>query len=452
MPYQDGPDSIYGFTKLCLILKKRVVGSAEVWEYTTGRVCIKMSSKFKMSLMRRRIGRLHEDPWKEIKIMALLQRGGVHPNLNTMLEAMEDDEYLFSVLDFCDDELFAVIAAEGGFSEAKAQKVFTEMLKGVAYMHQMGMAHLDISLENTMMKNDCAVVIDFGMAQHIPKPDRADGYFGKLYYMHPLMFSHKSAKKAGERMRDKWSMIESDIWSLGVCLFTMLIGGPPWENPSAALDQRFRVITEGQLEMVLGKWGITHLSPLCVDFLQKILSLNVKVGRLTTLQAILQHPWMQRFLQSGSRIPVLTTAPTAAGGGAIATGHGATAAAATLAHNETRSSAPAPLTTASEGAHTIPVAVASRSASATYAAFAEAVFEEAGAATVSTEPHPASGATKLDGTAHAAARTPAAGRMEEGAPVARRAATATSGSAWRSHDSQPDQEHDATDGGHMDIC
>ena len=79
-----------------------------------------------------------------------------------------------------------------------------------------------------------------------------------------------------------------DIWSVGVMLFMMLLGSPPFEKPCES-DRSFCWVTGGKLEEMLKYWG-RNISPEAIDLLRGIMSVN-PMDRLT-LDQVLMHPWM----------------------------------------------------------------------------------------------------------------------------------------------------------------
>jgi len=137
-PYKQGPNSIYGEAYFCMELKIDKEGG---WRYTDQHVCIKRSSKERVRKAQEK-GALREDPYKELQIMNILQaRGVLHPNLNILVDAMEDKESLYSVAHYCNGgEVYELLAGSmqsgnGPFSEDKAGQIFCGMLRGMAYMH-----------------------------------------------------------------------------------------------------------------------------------------------------------------------------------------------------------------------------------------------------------------------------------------------------------------------------
>jgi len=102
------------------------------------------------------------------------------------------------------------------------------------------------------------------------EPDVNVGVYGKLMYMHPTMFRQLGEARQNRRLTGTWGAIECDLWSLSVVLFTMVVGGPPWEYPVAERDARYRMIAvSGRLDSLLERWNIDSLSKDCVRFLQR---------------------------------------------------------------------------------------------------------------------------------------------------------------------------------------
>lgn len=79
-----------------------------------------------------------------------------------------------------------------------------------------------------------------------------------------------------------------DLWAAGVILFLMLTGFPPWDRASQT-DERFRYMTAGYLVQMLTEWEIP-ISPDAMDLLQRMLFLDPK-DRLG-LDQVRAHPWM----------------------------------------------------------------------------------------------------------------------------------------------------------------
>merc|ERR1719464_107629 len=109
-------------------------------------------------------------------------------------------------------------------------------------MHERSYCHLDLSLENTMLFDVRALrvkLIDLGLTQHFPNRDfRIQKRVGKQQYMAPEVYARKvyNAKAA-------------DVHCLGVMLFMMLVGAPPFTIPCPR-DKNFNCCVAGHIAHV----------------------------------------------------------------------------------------------------------------------------------------------------------------------------------------------------------
>jgi serine/threonine-protein kinase len=117
------------------------------------------------------------------------------------------------------------LAAEGkrqGHEEAAA--ITADIAEAVDYAHGQGLIHRDIKPANVMItERGQAVLMDFGVAKIIGGTQQtATGMLvGTAFYISP------------ERVRDRLPSVRSDIYALGVSLFEMLAGRPPYTWDSA---------------------------------------------------------------------------------------------------------------------------------------------------------------------------------------------------------------------------
>ena len=93
-----------------------------------------------------------DDPYEEIIIMDFLQRAaGGHPHLMPLHAIYESPGELFALMAYCEGgDLFSRME-RGALSEPLARHLFGQLLSAVERMHELGVAHGDISLENAML-------------------------------------------------------------------------------------------------------------------------------------------------------------------------------------------------------------------------------------------------------------------------------------------------------------
>lgn len=143
-----------------------------------------------------------------------------HKTLAGIRGVYEDRDYVHIVMDYCaGGELFDRIISKGTFSEAEAARFFRQMVEMVAHCHSCRVMHRDIKPENFLLsdKTDTAELLacDFGLGTFFVPGRPQSVLVGSPYYVAP------------EVLRRRYGP-EADIWSLGVVLYILLSGIPPF--------------------------------------------------------------------------------------------------------------------------------------------------------------------------------------------------------------------------------
>lgn len=106
------------------------------------------------------------------------------------------------------------------FSEEKSKFYFQQIVKAVIYIHQhQHIVHRDLKLANIFLRENTVKVGDFGMAIRLDK----------IHQRHRIICGTPNYL-APEILERKMYSYQVDIWSLGVILFTMVVGYPPFES------------------------------------------------------------------------------------------------------------------------------------------------------------------------------------------------------------------------------
>jgi serine/threonine protein kinase len=161
------------------------------------------------------------------------------------------------------------------YSVEEARRIFRQICEAVKEMHEKGITHRDISLENIMIDVEGNIkIIDFGRAQF--EKDNVPMIPAKPMYTAPEVFSQEEVADA----------VKCDIWPLGVILFVLLTGLMPFQIPSMK-DVYFKNMYDGGIWEMHRKYDwLKHLPVNAVDLIARILTPQEK---RVSMDDILSH-------------------------------------------------------------------------------------------------------------------------------------------------------------------
>ncbi|MBA0577328.1 hypothetical protein Golob_023997 [Gossypium lobatum] len=217
-----------------------------------------------------------EDVRREVQIMHHLTG---QPNVVELKGAYEDKHSVHLVMELCaGGELFDRIIAKGHYSERAAASLLRIIVQIVHTCHSMGVFHRDLKPENFLLlnkeENSPLKATDFGLSLFYKPGDVFKDIVGSAYYIAPEVLKRKYGP-------------EADIWSIGVMLYILLCGFPPfWAESENGI---FSAILRGEIDFKSDPWPA--ISPQAKDLVTKMLNLDPK-QRLTA-QQVLNHPWIK---------------------------------------------------------------------------------------------------------------------------------------------------------------
>ena len=162
----------------------------------------------------------------------LLRIAGEHRSICSYKELFEGNDAWYIVTELArGGELFDRLVERGAYNAVGAASVMRELVDAVAYLHQMGIAHLDLKPENVLLKSDetdasDVRLVDFGSARFIGR-DVIGGaiHSGRLSCTRASSLAGATpAYAAPEVLRGDAYDESADLWSLGVILYLLLTG------------------------------------------------------------------------------------------------------------------------------------------------------------------------------------------------------------------------------------
>nr|CCC93683.1 unnamed protein product [Trypanosoma congolense IL3000] len=208
---------------------------------------------------------------REIRILQTLQ----HPNIMKLFQVVQTRQDIVLVLEYVSGgELFDYICQRGPLSEGTVRHIFQQIVAAVAYCHRYRVIHRDLKPENILLEKGTNTVklADFGLSSYSRDGRFLETSCGTPNYASPQVVS-------GEL----YAGPDTDVWSCGVILYTMLVGALPFEDANVAA--LFEKIKRAEYNVP------ASVSPQAHDLLSRMLIVNPL--ERATMEQVIQHPWVR---------------------------------------------------------------------------------------------------------------------------------------------------------------
>jgi len=186
-----------------------------------------------------------------------------HKHIIRLYDVFEEPQHYFLVTEkMMGGELFDRIVQKSYYNEKEARDTCEIIFSAIHYCHQRKVAHRDLKPENLLLtsENDDSdiKIADFGFAKRVSTPKSLTTQCGTPGYV------------AAEILEGKPYDTQADIWSIGVIVYILLGGYPPFiESNQRTL---FRKIRKGQYEFHEEYWG--QVSEDAKDLIRNLLDVN----------------------------------------------------------------------------------------------------------------------------------------------------------------------------------
>lgn len=224
----------------------------------------------------------------EIKIHRSLH----HPNVVSFEHFFEDSDNVYILLELCPNQTMSeLIRRRKRLTELEAQCYLLQLLSAVKYLHQHKVIHRDLKLGNLFLGEKMEVKIgDFGLSTKLEfDGERKRTICGTPNYIAPEVLDGKVGHS-----------YEVDVWAIGVILYTLVVGKPPFETSDVKTTyRRIRMNAYNFPETV-------SISEPAKSLISRILVSDP--ARRPSLDDILAHP----FFHQGNAIPKLLPSSTLA--------------------------------------------------------------------------------------------------------------------------------------------
>ncbi|KAF8887180.1 hypothetical protein BD779DRAFT_1528545 [Infundibulicybe gibba] len=241
------------------------------------KIAVKLVHRSKTSTTAARVRSL----WNEMKIVRTF-KSDPHPSIIPFHSFIITPSYALITMAF----LPTLVPVE--VEETKARQWFRSLLSGVEFLHKRGVVHNDIKPANILLSAESVpVLVDFGFAEKYDI-ESSTAFHSNLSYGTPEYLSPERARGLPHDTR------KSDVWSLGVTFFEILIGRTPFEYSDGEQFTTKEDLEKYWSRTLRGKWvGTWKMSKSSEKLLRRMVAPNADL-RCTASEAMLDAYWVER--------------------------------------------------------------------------------------------------------------------------------------------------------------
>ncbi|KAL8593106.1 hypothetical protein ACOMHN_018032 [Nucella lapillus] len=246
--------------------------------FTGEKVAVKVIDKTKLD----EVSRSHL--FQEVRCMKLVQ----HPNVVRLYEVIDTQTKLYLILELGDggDMYDYIMRHTGGLEEKLAKRYFRQIVEAISYCHKLHVVHRDLKPENVVFFEKLGLVklTDFGFSNMFAPGKKLETSCGSLAYSAPEIL-----------LGDSYDAPAVDVWSLGVILYMLVVGEPPFQEANDS--ETLTMIMDCRY----------HIPPSVSDKSRDLIGkmLQREPANRASLPHIMAHPW----LNDGDLTPMTSYLP-----------------------------------------------------------------------------------------------------------------------------------------------
>uniref|UniRef100_A0A3P8YKH1 non-specific serine/threonine protein kinase n=1 Tax=Esox lucius TaxID=8010 RepID=A0A3P8YKH1_ESOLU len=270
-----------------------------------GCVSLQDGKEYAVKIIEKNAGHSRSRVFREVETLYQCQG---NRNILELIQFFEDDTCFYLVFEkLRGGSILTHIQNRKHFDELEASRVVRDIAKALHFLHTKGIAHRDLKPENILCESTDQVspvkICDFDLGSGV-KLSSACTPITTPELTTPCGSAEYMAPEVVEVFTDEASFYDKrcDLWSLGVILYILLSGSPPFtghcgtdcgwdrgETCRSCQNNLFESIQEGHYEFPERDWS--HISAQAKDLISRLLVRDATL-RLSASQ-VLQHPWVQ---------------------------------------------------------------------------------------------------------------------------------------------------------------
>ena len=200
-----------------------------------------------------------------------------HDNIIKLYETIKTQSHIYLIMDFCNNsDLYKHIKNNGKLNENDSKKIFLQIANGLYVLRKNNLIHRDMKPHNILLTLSGNVKIaDFGFVTSTNDDKLMNTLCGSPIYMAPEILKYN---KYDEKV---------DLWSIGIILFEMLTGKPPFTASNHIQLLRKIETTDFKIPDDI------IITNECMDLLKSLIVVNPKYR--ITFQNFFSHPFFDNF-------------------------------------------------------------------------------------------------------------------------------------------------------------
>lgn len=196
-----------------------------------------------------------------------------NPFIISVFELVEDSEFFYVIMELAENgNLRTLIRAQRRLSESVSRRIFIQLLMAMNHVHNtLNKVHSDIKLENVLLdRNNNAKLDCFELIDILGDASKKVNGTSSMIYSSP------------EYIGSKEPTTSSDIWALGIILYSMIFGRLPFSNSNPMAVYQMILFNKPNIP--------DNIDPLLADYLGKLLN-KEPMFRISS-QDLMKHSWI----------------------------------------------------------------------------------------------------------------------------------------------------------------
>jgi len=197
-------------------------------------------------------------------------------------KTFKDNKYLYMLMEVClGGELWTVLRDRNVFDDTTARFYVGCVVEALQYLHSRGIVYRDLKPENLLLDEQGYVkLVDFGFAKKVGHGRKTWTFCGTPEYVAP------------EIILNRGHDVSSDLWSLGILMFELLTGSPPFSgsDPMKTYNLILKGIDAIDFPRKISRNAQTMIKKLCREYPVERLGYGIN-----GIKEIKKNKWFEGF-------------------------------------------------------------------------------------------------------------------------------------------------------------